>query len=317
MRWAAVVVVLVLATFLSGCAIIKIPLNPPVPKLEERVVEGEGRAKIAMVDISGLLSLDRFGLDRFSKEPPQVARFKEELDLAAGDDRVVALLVRIDSPGGSVTASDILYHELERFQRQKKVPVVACVMDKALSGGYYVALAAQEIVAHPTAVVGGVGVISYRLDVSGLLEKLGVRSATVQSGPLKDFWSPLRESRPAEVAIMQEIVHDLNRRFLQLVKENRPVTSQTMQLVASARIFDAGQALELKLVDRLGYLEDAIARARELAGVEEARVVIYRRPGAYGESIYAADAPLLREWSALEQTANELLMPSLRYQVLP
>jgi protease-4 len=234
-----------------------------------------------------------------------------------GDEDVVALVVRIDSPGGSVTASDILYHELKSFGEKKKVPVVACIMDEGLSGGYYASLAANEIVAHPTSVVGAVGVISFRVDIEGLLKKWGIETETVKSGPWKDFWSPLRGSRPGEIKLMQEIVDTMQQRYLKLLKENRNLSPEALKQVATGRVFDAPKALELGLVDNLGYLDDAIEKAKKLAGVSEAKVILYRRPGAYAEDIYAAGSPLLRELSVLEEESGGLLTPSLRYQAGP
>jgi protease IV len=310
-------ILLLLAAFLSGCVFVRIPLVTGVQEMREEVVDGRGRAKIVIVEISGVLSMGDVGLTRFSREPPQIPRLREELDKAIKDRDVVALVVRIDSPGGSVTASDILYQEIDRFRRTKKAPVVVCVMDKALSGGYYAALAADRIVAHPTSVVGGVGVVALRLDLSPMLQRWGVETETVKSGDLKDFWSPLSPPRPEELAIMQEITDDMRLRFLALVKERRSLTPAALESVESARIFGAGNALRLGLIDALGYLDDAVVQAREMAGVEEARTVIYRRPGRYAENIYAGAHPLLQQMSVLEETANELLSPTFRYQAFP
>jgi len=310
--WVFLVVLL-----FGGCAFVKVPLTTPVQGVEERVIEGEGRAKLVMVDISGIISLGHVGFDQFSKDPPLIPRIKEELREAMADSDVVGLLVRIDSGGGSVTASDILYHELKRFGDKKNVPVVACVMDKALSGGYYAALAADAIVAHPTAVVGGVGVITFKFNIAGLLDKWGIDEETVKSGDLKDFWSPLRPGKPEEIALMQGITDRLHQRFMSLVEENRELKPGTLQQMARGGIFDAAGARGLKIIDEVGYLEDAIALLRQLAGVEKARVVIYRRPGSYAENIYAATAPLTRELSLIERGAAELLVPSFRYQYLP
>lgn len=307
---------LVMSALLSACAFVQVPLNPPVQEIREQVVGGSGGAKIVVVDISGMLTLGQIGLDRFAKEPPQIPRLREELEKAGGDEKVVGLVVRIDSPGGSVTASDILFHELDRFKREKRVPVVACVMDKALSGGYYAALAADKVVAHPTSVLGGVGVISYRLNLAPMLQKWGVETEVVKSAPLKDFWSPLRASTAQEMTVMQGITDSLRERFLGLVRERRPLSPQALEEVATARIFGAAEGEKLGLVDRLGYLEDAVAWTRELAGVAEARTVIYRRPGAFAGNIFAADLPLVREMSMVEQGASELLSPSFRYQLL-
>lgn len=307
---------IIMCALLSACAFVQVPLTPPVQEIREQIVGGSGSAKIVVVDISGIIAMGPVGLDRFAKDPPQVPRLREELEKAQADDKVVGLVVRIDSPGGSVTASDILFHELDRFKREKKVPVVACVMDKALSGGYYAALAADRIVAHPTSVLGGVGVISYRLNLAPMLQKWGVETEVVKSAPLKDFWSPLRASTPQEMAVMQGITDSLRERFLGLVRERRRLSPQALEEVATARIFGAAEGEKSGLADRLGYLEDAVAWTRELAGVAEARTVIYRRPGAFAGNIFAADLPLLREMSILEQGASELLSPSFRYQMM-
>ncbi|WP_432820958.1 signal peptide peptidase SppA [Trichloromonas sp.] len=308
---------LLVLLLLGGCAFVKVPLSAPLQGVKEQVVEGEGRAKLAMVDISGLISLGHIGFDRFSKEPPLIPRLKEELNAALADPDVVGLLVRIDSGGGSVTASDIVYHELKRFGEKKQVPVVACVMDKALSGGYYAALAADAIVAHPTAVVGGVGVITFKFNIAALLDKWGIEEETVKSGDLKDFWSPLRPGKPEEIALMQGITDRLHQRFIALVEENRDLKACTLKQMSRGGIFDAPAARGLKIIDEVGYLDDALALLRQLGGVEKARVVIYRRPGSYAENIYAATVPLVRELSLIERGAAELLVPSFRYQYLP
>ena len=301
---------------LSGCAFVKVNVGSELKEIEERVVSGKGRAKIVVVDISGIISIDHLGLERFGKEPPMIPRLQEQLNAARDDDDVVGLVVRIDSPGGSVTASDILYHEVKTFGKEKGVPVVACIMDKGLSGGYYVALGADEIMAHPTSIVGGVGVISFRLDISEMLDTWGVKVGAIQSGPKKDFWSPLRSGSPEENAVMQGIVDRLNQRFLQIIRENRSLSPGSLEKVAEGGVFDTAEALDLGLADGIGYLEDAIERTMELAGVSEARVILYRRPGALAESIYAGSAPLLRALSNGERGVAELLTPSFRYQSL-
>ncbi len=314
MKISSLCILLVCGVFLSGCVFVRIPITTGAQEVREQVVDGRGRPKVVIVEISGVLSMGHTGLGRFSREPPQIPRLREELDKALEDQDVVALVVRVDSPGGSVTASDILYNELVRFRQKKNVPIVACVMDKALSGGYYAALSADRIVAHPTSVVGGVGVIALRLDLSPLLHRWGVETETVKSGEMKDFWSPLRPADAEEMAIMQEITDDMRRRFLALVSENRRLSPHALEVVGSARIFGAANALQLGLIDDVGYLDDAVALARNLAGVKEARTIIYRRPGRYAENIYAGSLPLLRELSVLEEAANDFFFPPLRYQ---
>jgi protease-4 len=309
--------VVLTALVLGGCAVVRVNVAPEIGALEEQVVEGRGRAKIAVVDISGIITLAPLGLDRFSREPALVPRLREEVQRVLEDEAVVGVVARIDSPGGSVTASDILYHELRTLRERRKIPVVACILDRGLSGGYYAALAADEIVAHPTSVVGGVGVIAFKLTVAGLLEKWGVGLSTVKSGELKDFWSPLRAERPEERQIIQGITDRLHGRFLELLAQSRHLSAETQAVVATGRIFDAGEALELGLVDRLGYLDDAVARVRERAGVAEARVILYRRPSASAGSLYAGGAAPTLELTTAGQAAAELLAPAFRYQWLP
>lgn len=302
---------------LAGCAFVKVNVAGEPGKIKEHVVEGRGRAKIAVVDLSGVISLSPFGLERFRKELPLVPRLKEELERIAEDDKVVGVVVRIDSPGGSVTASDILYHELRRVREKKKIPVVACILDKGFSGGFYAALAADEIMAHPTSVLGGVGVITFKFTIDELLHKWGIEIGTVQSGPHKDFWSPLRQSRPEETALMQAITDRLHGRFLHLLTESRRLSPEAQREVATGRIFDAGEARAIGLIDRIGYLEDAVARVRELAGVAEARVILYRREGAFAGNIYAAGPSLPLGLGDLERGMAELLSPGFRYQYPP
>ena len=306
-----------LPVLLGGCIYVNVPLNPGIQRVEEETVGGAGDKKILITDISGILATGPIGLERFRKGPALLPRLREELDKALADPDIVALVVRIDSPGGSVTASDIIYHELTRFREDKKVPVIACVMDMAVSGGYYAAMAADEVMAHPTALVGGVGVISFHVALEDLLAKVGVDVATVQSGPLKDFWSPLRPPQEQELAIMQGITDRLHQRFMGIVEKRRSLKSCVAAQVATGQVFDAVPARDLGLVDRVGYLDDAVQRAREMAGVDTARQIIYRRPGRYAESIYAGQLPLLRTLTDIESGVNEALSPTLRYQYIP
>lgn len=308
--------IVLIVFLLGGCVFVRVPLVSPVRAVEEEVVGGEGRAKVAVIDLSGVLSLEEGGMARLGREPGVLPRLREELDAAQADGAVVGVVLRIDSPGGSVTASDMIYQEIRAFRQRKKVPVVVSVLDKGLSGGYYAALAADEVYAQPTAVVGGVGVIALRVSLAELLDKWGIAVETVQSGELKDFWSPLRDSRPEEMAIMGQITDALQQRFLGLLRQHRQLSPAGLEQVASGRLFLAADAERLGLIDGVGYLDDALARVKKLAQVDEARTIIYRRPGAYAENIHAL-SPLSRELQALERGMNELLSPTFRYQYLP
>jgi protease-4 len=277
---------------LPGCAFVVADLNPFASRpqaLEEHVVEGEGKAKILVVDVSNVISdEEREGTLGIGKRESVVARVKEELRQAGDDDRVKAVVLRINSPGGTVTASDTLYHEVRDFAAKKQVPVVAQLMDLGTSGAYYVALATDEIIAQPTTVTGSIGVVLFGINLEGLLGKIGVKNQTLKAGVHKDIGSPLREMTSEEKQILQSVLNDMRGRFVELVRERRPHTNaRTFDAVTDGRIVTAGQALDAGLVDRIGYLSDAIAAARTRAGLTEARVILYRRASEFSENIYS------------------------------
>ena len=292
MRTALCAVCALAALALPGCAFVVADLNPFASRpqaLEEHVIEGEGKAKILVVDVSHMISdEEREGTLGLGKQESVVARVTEELRQAADDDRVKAVVLRINSPGGTVTGSDTLYHVIRDFAAKKQLPVIAQMMDLGTSGAYYVALAADEIVAQPTTVTGSIGVIMFGLNVQGLLEKVGVKNQTLKAGANKDIGSPLREMTPEERQILQSVLDDMRGRFVQLVRERRPHASpESFAAVTDGRIVTAGQALQARLIDRIGYLDDAISIAKQRAGLTEARVILYRRGSEFSENIYS------------------------------
>jgi len=279
-------------TFLivTGCAFVTIPLFPPVQPLQEQVLEGEGQAKILLLDISGIISEkeESKGLG-LSKKYSLVAQIKEELQKAEGDSSIVGVIVRINSPGGTVTATDTIYHELMQFKKRAGVRIIACMTGLATSGGYYVASAADEIMAHPTSITGSIGVIATKLNVDKLLSKIGIEEETIKSADKKDFWSPLRPSTPEEKEIMQTIINTLHERFVNVVLAGRKslLSKEEIERLADGRIFTADQALEVKLIDRVGYLDDAVREMKESLRIEQAKVIAYYRPGSYKATIYS------------------------------
>lgn len=294
-RYGPITVLSVLvALFLGGCVFVTLPGVKP---LTEKVIGGEGREKVLLVDISGIIR------DKAEKEvvgikiePNLTARVREELDKAAEDDRVRAVVLRINSPGGAVTTSDIIVHEIREFKKKRNVPVVAELMDLATSGGYYVATAADEIIAHPTTVTGSIGVVAYSVDASGLLSKIGVAGTAIKSGDKKDMGSPLRSMTPEEREIIQGIIDSMYERFLDTImvaREGR-ITRGELREAADGRVMDAQEALRLKLIDRIGYMDEAVEAAKELAGLEEATVVTYAPPTEYRNNVYSTSTATAR-----------------------
>ncbi len=283
-RNVSTLLLLASAVLLSGC--ITINVGPSQGALQEEVVAGAGKNKVLLMDLSGVISSQE--KDGFFSRPSLLAEFKEQLSLAAKDSAVKAVVVRVNSPGGTVTASDILYHELKSFKDKKQIPVVASIMDVGASGGYYVASAADAILAHPSTVTGSIGVIMLTVNARGLLEKVGVEASAVTSGPRKDMGSPFRVMTPEERGIFQSVIDDFYKRFLVVVKEGRPkLSTEQIRKLADGRIYSGDQAKEAGLVDDLGYLDDAIEIAKKRSGIEEAKVVTYRRPGEYRNNIYS------------------------------
>jgi protease-4 len=263
-------------------------------QLDETTVEGEGRDKILLVDVSEVITdtptQRAFGL---VEEPSTLARIESELKRAGDDDRVRALVLRINSPGGGATASDQIYSEIVRFKRERKIPVITALGDLAASGGYYIACAGDRIVAHPTTVTGSIGVILMNLNLEGLLGKIGVRNETYKAGAHKDLLSPLRGATPEERRIIQAVLDTMHARFISVVRESRPgLDPARVPELTDGRIFDAPQAVAANLVDEIGDLRRAIALAERAAGIEKARVVMYHRRDDSKENIYSGGGGL-------------------------
>jgi len=294
LKWS----IFLLFIILTGCAVVQIPLFPSTQPLEEKVLEGKGQAKILLLDISGIISekKDSKGLGS-SQKISLMARIKEELQKAEGDSSIAGMIITINSPGGSVTATDIIYHELMQYKKQAGVRIVACLTGTATSGGYYVASAADEIIAHPTSVTGSIGVIAMKFNVEKFLSKIGIQEETIKSGEKKDIWSPFRPSTPEEKDIIQTIINAFHERFVKVVLAGRrPLLSkEEIEKLADGRIFTADQALEEKLIDRVGYLDNAVEEIKKALKLKEAKVVTYNRPGSYKGTIYSGVPDISRK----------------------
>lgn len=275
---------------LAGCAGLNLSLLPETKPLEEKVLEGQGKPKILLLDLDGTISFkeETDGL-KLKTRPSKVAFFREALRKAQADSDIVGLIVRINSPGGTAAASDTIYHEIMSFKQRKKIPVNAYIMELCASGGYYVASASDRIIASPTAVTGSIGVIAMRFNIEGLLSKIGVSEETYKSGPKKDFWSPFRPSTPEEKKMLQGIIDKLYARFVEVVYTNRQklLTEREVQALADGRILTAGEALEAKLIDQVSYLEETIDGMKKALHVEQARVITYVRPHTFKSNIYS------------------------------
>ncbi len=283
-------ILLIALLMVAGCSLPQINLFPQAGPLKEVVLEGTGEDKVLVLSIDGPIS-DKPKEGLLKSRPGMVQEFVSHLKLAEKDPKIKALLLKVNSPGGPVTASDILYHEISAYKERSGAKLVVAMMDVAASGGYYLSLPADWIMAHPTTVTGSVGVIFMRPGVSGFMEKFGFAMNVSKSGDQKDMGSPFRASNEADEAIFQELTDQMADRFYGLVEKHRPVSPEQMRQITTARIFLAPDAKKLGLVDEVGYLKDAVAKAKSLAGIAaDAKVVTYRRHESPEDHIYKSSA---------------------------
>ena len=287
-----------LAALAGGCGVPSFLITPvsSSTKLQEHTVLPGSGEKVAIIEVEGMLTNMRSG-GLLQPTENKVSLFKQQMRAAAKDRSVKAVILRINSPGGTVTASDTMYEIVRDFRRQTKKPVIASTQEVCASGAYYIACAADTIVAHPTSVIGSIGVLFSTMEFEGALGKLGVRAESIKSGPLKDMGSPFKSLSQSERAVMQEMVNEYFQRFVRIVDEGRPVGEPRPTLpiepeyagVYSGRVFSGERAVELGLADQAGRLEDAIKVARRMGKARGAKVIMYKRPYGYGGSIYASN----------------------------
>ncbi len=221
-----------------------------------------GADKVALVKIEGLLVTSDHVV--------------EELNDYADDSSIKAIVLRIDSPGGGVVVSQEIYNAVKNARKEGK-KVVASMGTVAASGGYYVAAAADKIVANPGTLTGSIGVKMEFANIEKLLEKIGVRGVVVKAGEYKDVGSPFRDMSEPEKKILQDVIDDVHSQFIKAVAEGRNMQEADVRAIADGRIFTGRQALELKLVDKLGDLADSIKVAGDLVGIKGKPRVIEKR----------------------------------------
>lgn len=257
------------------------------PLYSMRVARGDSASeyKIALVDVDGLLlNQDMSGMYSMGENP--VSLFREKLDRIAANPCYAAVVVRINSPGGGVTASDIMWQDLQSFRQRTGRPVVACVLDCAAGGGYYLATASDAIVAHPTSVVGGIGVILNLYNLTDAMQYFNVIGTPLKAGPNIDMGSPIEPSEEAR-ELLQQMADEFQARFIQVVNETRPQHEADPAVHFDGRVFTARQALDIGLVDALGYVDECIAMAREMSGCPGAPVEMLHRCADRARTPYA------------------------------
>lgn len=304
----SVFAIILLCLLISGCQP-KMSLFPDgTDPLLEHTLQGKGDDKILVIPVEGTIS-DEPKSGFLSSRPSLVQEVSSRLKLAREDDSIKGLIIKVNSPGGGVTASDILYNEIMQFKQETGIKVVVCMMDVAASGGYYISLPADRIMAHPTSLTGSVGVIFIRPKVDGLMDKIGVSVEVSKSGRNKDMGFPFKPDTDEQKQILNEIINDYANRFQSLVKKHRPISDDNLKKVFTAQVFSAEGAKKIGLIDQTGYLPDAVKSVCELAGIpEDSKVITYKRKTFPNDTLYnSADAKVFSP--ALINIDTTSLMP--------
>lgn len=278
----------------------------PDNRLEERYhsLAENGTQKIAIIEIDGTI------MD--GKE------VRKQIDKVRKDSAVKAVVVRIDSPGGTVTGSDYIYHHLRKLADERKIPLVVSMGGLAASGGYYAAMAVgkqeETIFAEPTTWTGSIGVLIPHYNFEELMKKIGVEEDTLKQGEFKGIGTPTRKLTPEEEKILQTLVDESYARFKSIVRSGRPkMTAKQVDDAATGQVFTTPQAMKLGLVDKEGFLEDAVDRALQLASLDKdtTKVVRYHKPHGLTDLLIGASAAASRK-SEL-QTLLDLATPRAYY----
>lgn len=246
---------------------------------EEVRLSGSGRDKIAVVELTGVIGYSYTGDIGGNMVDEFVAKMKQ----VRTDPQIKAVILRVNSPGGEVTASDILYHHVKKTDEIK--PVVVFMESVAASGGYYSAIGGRYLMANDLTITGSIGVLMQTFNAEGLAGKVGVSMVTFKSGKLKDLLNPFRPVSEEEMGVVQALIDESYGRFVGLVAEERGLDENELREgIADGRILSGTQALKEKLIDGTGYFEDAVKKAADLAGIrEDSKVVVIQAPFNLGK----------------------------------
>jgi protease-4 len=262
------------------------------PSMTETWSYGSGETKAARIALTGPIFRNSEET-LFGVPIDKIELTLRQIRAARGDEDVRAIVFEVDSPGGDLTASDEIRQALLDFKRSDEGrKVVVFVRDMAASGGYYISTPADWLIAEPTAVIGSIGVILQTLNLKGLSEKIGVTDTTIKSGANKDLLNPFHDVPPEQIALLQDLIDRFYRRFFDIVLESRGMKPDELRSIADGRILAAEDALQSRLIDQLGYWEDAVAKTAELLGEESVKIVRYEHRPRLLDLLYGIHLPL-------------------------
>ncbi|MFH1227721.1 MAG: signal peptide peptidase SppA [Planctomycetota bacterium] len=253
---------------------------------DETFVQGTSSAgqKILYITVAGPIIRD-MSTSIFGQKSDPVTMVAESLEMAKKNYDIKAIILEVNSPGGGITESDQIYNDLMRFKKARpEVKIVTSMDSVAASGGYYISMASDRIVARPTTITGSIGVIMGMLNIEELFKKIGVTQIIFKSGAKKDMFSSTREMSEEEEEIAQALITEMYDRFVNIVVSGRKnLDKEKILKLADGRIYTGQQALENGLIDELGDFNDAFEITKKLAGLTDARVVRYKKRWSFGE----------------------------------
>lgn len=282
---------------------------------EERYVSGEGPDRIAVLPVAGVISSAQGSSLGSQTATPQ--SFRDQLRQAAEDDRVKAVVVEVNSPGGGVVASQQMHESILDFKEETGKPVIISMSETAASGGYYLATAADRIVANETTLTGSLGVIFSYLNLAEAAEEYGVEQEVIKSGPYKDIGSSTREPTEEELEILQDLVNESYDQFVEVIVEGRDLPEEEVREIADGRVYSGLQAESLGLVDELGDLDRAAEIAGDLAGAGRMTVIRYERVPGFVELFRNRLEPSEPQTLEALESAGINLTPELQYLYRP
>lgn len=278
-------------------------------KIKEVVlIKSKAKEKILLINVEGIISTSAT-TGTLEREKDSISRVYYRLEKAAEDRKIKGVILRLDTPGGEVTASDILYNEIWKFKEKTRLPVVGLMMGLSTSGGYYIASACDYIIAHPSTTTGSIGVISIFPNLQELFSKIGIKVNVIKSGEMKDsggFWRDMSEE---EKKVFQRIIDEHYRKFLERVYKNRReyLSMEELEKIADGRVLTASQAYKLKLIDEIGYFDSALKKIFSLASLKEAKVIAYTYYPKLETNIYASSSKIYSFFEGKKISYDNLL----------
>ena len=284
---------------------------------EEDYISGSGSNKIAVLPVSGTISEDESSNPISTQTSSTPGVLLSQLEQASRDNKVKAVILEVDSPGGSVVASDEMHGDILDFKHKTGKPVIVSMQDTAASGAYYISTAADKIVANRSTFTGSIGVIMELLNFSKAANKYGVTQVDITSGKFKDMGSPWKKISPQDRKVFQNLVNNSYDQFVSVVSKGRSMPQSKVRKIADGRVYSGLQAKKLGLVDQLGNLDTAVSDARSMAKIKKATVVRYTQPPGLLSSLTARLAPQPPEAVQVMQAAGLDPTPRLEYIYRP